>query len=295
MNVTIPTIADSAMLVYVQVRMWSARKLDKKQTAKTIEEANATRDAARVNKHLLANADSKLKEVQRKANEIRDFLDTNTLPWDKAGNRIISNAHALIAVGKLENLRKDFEELADDFVADYPALREQAIANLGDMGEHGDYPAAGIVRAKFGVKIEFSPVPTNFGDVRVGMSQQQAQAWQAHFEDNVKSQVADSLKAAWARLREDLEKYSDRLTRDPGDDKGRIFRDTMVTNLRETCALLSSLNIFGDEELAKITSKVSLEIAKYEPDVLRTNVGAATQVKAEVDDLLKQMQGLFGA
>ncbi|MCJ5690423.1 hypothetical protein LPJ08_29135, partial [Klebsiella pneumoniae] len=108
-TVSIPTLSTRAMLVYVKISVWSARKLDKKQTQKTIKDAGATNDAARVNKHLLANADAKLREVQRVANQIRAYVDANTLPWDDAGNRLVSNDRALIVVGELHNLQQQFQ------------------------------------------------------------------------------------------------------------------------------------------------------------------------------------------
>lgn len=295
MTALIPTLADSAMLVYVRLSVWSARKLDKKQTLKVNKDAAATNDAGRVNKHLLASADSKLKDVQRKANEIRDFIDTNTLPWDDAGNRIISNASALQVVGQIENLKKEFEVLVGEFVQEYPLLRAEAIVNLGTMGDDSDYPQPDVVRTKFSMRLSFSPLPTSFGDIRTGMSEMQAKAWQSHFETNVKTQVNSALLAAWGRLRESLERYSDRLRlKDDGSGKMEVFRDTMVTQLRETCSLLSSLNVFGDRELEAIVGIVQTSIANFDPDVLRTNRSTVLQVKGDVDDILERMRGYLG-
>ena len=296
MTVSIPTLSDSAMLVYVRLSVWSARKLDKKQTLKVNKDASATSDAGRVNKHLLASADSKLRDVQRKANEIRDFIDTNTLPWDDAGNRIISNAAAISVVGQIQNLKTEFEALVDDFVAEYPVLRAQAVINLGDMGDDSDYPQPDVVRSKFSMRLSFSPLPTTFGDIRQGMSEQQAAAWQQHFEGNVKVQVNSALLAAWERLKVSLERYSDRLRlKDDGSGKMEIFRDTMVTQLRETCALLGSLNVFGDKELESIVRTVQTDIASFEPEALRTNLTTAVTVKGDVDEILERMRGYLNA
>jgi hypothetical protein len=294
MTVSIPTLADSAMLAYLRVSIWSARKLDKRTTAKVTEDAGATTDAARVSKHLLANADSLLKDVQRKASELREYLDSNTLPWNDAGQRILSNDKALTFVGPFENKKKEFDALLDKFVEAYPALREQALSNLGDMANNDDYPPADVVRSKFAVKLSFDPLPLGFGDIRTGMSEAQAKAWQNHFEGNVKTQINEALANAWNRLREDLLRYSDRLKIKEGTDKCEIFRDTMVHNLRDTCTLLASLNVFGDANLQRITEKVSREIAMIEPDMLRTMPSAAKHVKSEVDALLASMQDLMG-
>lgn len=291
-TVSIPTIADACMLVYVRVGVWSARKLDKKQTQKTIHDAGATDDAARVNKHLLANADAALKEVQRKGNAIRDYIEANTLPWDDAGNRLVTNARALTMVGELHALEQKFWQAVDDFVQQYPLLRAQAVANLGDMGADEDYPQPDVVRSKFHLKISFSPVAKNFGDVRQGMSQQQAQAWQNAFEVNVSGQVESAIKAAWLRLRESLERYSDRLLIDDAE-KRRVFRDTMVEQLRQTTSLLQSLNVFGNAELDRIANEVNRDIACFDADVLRTNTGVAMATKARADEILARMRGFL--
>lgn len=287
----IPTLADSAMLMYVKIGIWTARKLDKKQSQNVVRDNAATADAARVNKNLLANAGAALQLVARKGNEIRAFVETNTLPWDDAGNRLVSNSQALKIIGEMHRLEQEFNTAVDDFVREYPVLRAQALHNLGTMADSSDYPQPDVVRSKFSMKVSFNPLPSGFGDIREGMSQQQAAAWQSHFEGNVKSQVSSALRSAWDRLAENLLKYSDRLTlADDDSGKTRVFRDTMVTGLRETCDLLESLNVFKDPDLTTITGEVRAKIATYGPDQLRNSLATACTVKNDADDILKRMQ-----
>lgn len=291
-TVSIPTLADATALCYVRVSVWSARKLDKKQTQKTLTAASATNDGGRFNKHLLANADALLKEVSRKANQIRDYVDANTLPWDDAGNRLISNVQMLSTVGDLARMQQEFNTAVDEFVAEYPVLRAQAIANLGDMGDDSDYPQPDVVRSKFSVKISYSPLPTGFGDIRQGMTQQQAAAWQNHFEGNIKAQVNGAVANAWTRLKESLERYSDRLQPRPGDDadKMKIFKDTMVEGLRDTLTLLDGLNVFGDANLSQICAEVRSRVASIDAGALRSSPATAVSVKMDVDEILRRMK-----
>jgi hypothetical protein len=291
MNVSIPSLATRAMLVYVSISSWSARKLDKKQTQKTIKGAGASSDAARVNKHLLANADSALKAIQRKANQIRDYIDANTLPWDDAGNRLISNDRALVVVGDIATLQTEFEAAIDDFIREYPVLRAQALANLGDMADDTDYPQPDQVRSKFKLSVSFNPLPEGFGDIRTGMSEVQAKAWQTHFEGAVKRQVNEALRAAYTRLAENLQRYSDRLRlKDDGSGAMERFRDTMVTSLRETLDLLASLNVFGDAELERLLHEIRTNIATHDAEALRASPTMAVLVKHEADEVLRRMQ-----
>lgn len=289
------SLADRAMLVYVNISVWSARKLDKKQTLKTIAGAGASSDSARVNKHLLANADGALKDVQRKAGQIRDYVASHTLPWDDAGNRMISNVQALTTIGELDALMKEFNQLVDEFVEQYPVMRAQAVANLGDMGNDEDYPQPDVVRGKFSVKVSYAPLPLSFGDIREGMSAPQAQAWQAHHEKNLKAQMNNALTEAWKLLREDLERYSARLQlKDDGSGKQQVFRDTMVENLRKTCKMLRTLNVFDDKDLERECDFILREIAYHEPDALRASQVLSATVKNDVDDVLARMKSFLG-
>lgn len=292
MNTTneIPNISQSAMLVYVRVSVWTARKLDRKQSKKLVDGANAVDDAARVNKHLLASADEKLRKVTAQGNKLRDFIVAKTVPWDDAGNRLLPNTVALQTVGDIEAMKSEFDQLVDEFVQEYPILRAQALHNLGDLGVDEDYPQPDEIRDKFRVRVTYTPVPVNFGDVRTGMTPEQAAAWQSHFEQRVKDQVNDALADAWSRLRERLEQYSDRLTLRDGKDGPRvgIFRDSMVENLRETLDLLESLNVFGDQSLISTAKLVRDQIANRDPAQLRGTVESQV-VKTAVDDILKRM------
>lgn len=295
-NIPMSSLADRAMLVYVAISVWSARKLDKKQTQKTISGAGATSDSARVNKHLLANADGALKEVQRKAGQIRDYVAANTLPWDDAGNRMISNVQALTTVGELQNMIDEFNKLVDAFVVEYPVMRAQAVANLGDMGDDSDYPQPDVVRKKFAVRLSYQPLPVSFGDIREGMSAPQADAWQNHHAANLRASVNGALSEAWKLLREDLERYSLRLqAKDDGSGKQQVFRDTMVSSLRNTCKLLKTLNVFEDKDLDRECDYVLREIAAHEPDALRASPVLSATVKNDVDDVLKRMLSYAGS
>jgi hypothetical protein len=284
-----------AMLCYLSVSVWSARKLDTKATGKVTRGAKATGDAARVNKHLLASADEKLRAIQRIGKAMRSYIEDNTLPWDDAGNRLLPNEKALVVVAEAQAMGQEFEDAVDAFVQEYPALRAQAIVNLGDMGDDSDYPAPDVVRTKFSMRLSFNPLPSGFGDVRVAMNEAQVNALEAHFKANSSKQLSMALHSAWQQLREHLERYSDRLQkRDDEPEKMRVFRDTMVENLRRTTSLLRDLNIFNDPDMAALANEVARDIAIVDSETLRSSEHAANAVKAKADDILSRMKSLLG-
>lgn len=289
------TIHDRAMQCYLRIGCWSARKLDTKATKKVTDGASATSDAARVNKHLLASADEKLRAIAKIGGEARRYLEDKTLPWDDAGNRLLPNESAIEVVSALTEYEKRFGEAVTDFIHEYPMLREQALANLGDLADSEDYPLPDQVRHRFSFRLSFTPVAKGFADVRTGLSDEQVAALEQHYQSNARRQVGDALTSAWLRLKDNLSKYSDRLReKDDGSGKMEIFRDSMVENLRETCALLKTLNVFDDDSLERMRIRVERDIASFDANQLRESTVLAVSVKSEVDAVLEAMKQMMG-
>jgi hypothetical protein len=278
-------IHDRAQLVYLMVGCWSARKLDAKATKAVTDNNDAVADAARVNKHLLAGADEKLRAITKLGGEARD----------DAGNRLLPNEKVLEAAAELTKYEDKFKALVDDFIAAYPDLRQLAIAALGDLANADDYPPPEAIRDRFTFRLSFSPLPTTFGDIRTGLSAEQTSALQKHYEASTRRQMASALTAAWERLRENLASYLDRLTeREDKPGEMKIFRDSMVENLRETCALLKTLNVFEDESLERMRLRVERDVAMFDADTLRQSPIVAKSVHSEVEALMDQMKAMLG-
>ena len=287
-----PAIRRRALLAYVSISCWSARKLDRKSTSRLVKQNNATEDAARVNKYLLANADEQLKALQKLAGKARRVLEDNSLPWDDAGNRMLSNEKALSVIGEIHALEHEFSQMVDEFVQNYPVMRAEAMSALGDLASDEDYPQPDVVRQKFSMRLALQPLPENFEDNRLGLSDREAKALQAHYEANVRAQTNRALMSAWTRLRDDVARMVDRLGEEDG--KPKVFRNTLVQNLRDTSSLLASLNVFGDKELDDIRAEVELRLCANEADELRDNRPLATSVQSSAAAILSRIDSILG-
>ncbi|MDE0051528.1 MAG: hypothetical protein OXO52_17200, partial [Rhodospirillales bacterium] len=77
-----------------------------------------------------------------------------------------------------------------------------------------------------------------------------------------------------------------------------VFRDTMISNIRDLVDVVPRLNIFGDDELASLCAQVKEKIASVEPDALRPSKtfdpAARAQVKRDADALAEKFAGYFG-
>lgn len=293
MDLHIPSLHERSMLAYISVSAWSARKLDRKTTAKVTSDANSTADGARVNKYLLASADELLRKITKAGADARRYLEANSLPWDDAGNRLISNLKSIEIAGKLGEMGEEFNTMVEQFIAEYPELRARAIENLGELADDEDYPPPDAIRHKFSLRLSLSPLPTGFGDVRTGLVPAQVEALQNHFESRVRTQFQTAMLDAWKRLREDVAAIAERLTLQE-DGKRKIYRDTLITNARATCALLQSLNVFDEPELERMRYLVEDKLCKFDADELRENPALSAAVKASADEIMQGLKDILG-
>jgi hypothetical protein len=76
-------------------------------------------------------------------------------------------------------------------------------------------------------------------------------------------------------------------------DPDAIFRDTLVTNARELCDVLTRLNIGEDSHLEDIRQSLERLALNNEPETLRKDDRARAQVADETAALLSAMRGLY--
>lgn len=286
-------LRNRAILVYLKVSCWSARKLDRNASAKAVEDAGATADSIRANKNLLASADAKLRAIAKHGADMRRELEAKTTPWDDAGNRLLPNSRAMEVIARMAEMREQFEVLVDEFVAEYPMLRAQALHNLGDLANDDDYPEPHVVRDKFDVSLTYAPMAGQFeGDLRIGLSDQQVAALEQHMQVRMQQQMATALGTLWQRVGESVAHLAERMTPDESG-KSKKFRDSMIDNLRELVNDLRALNVFDDESLEDARRTLAA-LSAYSADQLRTDVAAREHVRTEAQKLATTFASNWG-
>jgi hypothetical protein len=284
-------IHHSSQLIYLTISIWSARKLDKEVTRDLNDEKEAASNASRVNKYLMASADDQLKAISRIAREARDLVEKKSLPWDDAGNRLVSNLELFTLLGELGVIEQRFNVAVDAFIAEYPTLMQQSLQALGDMGKPEDYPTAEQVRGKFGMRTSLSPVPAGYDDVRTGLSPEQIRVLNEQYGEQVKAQFVEAQRSAFGQLRADIERVAERLT-PTADGKNKQFTYTMVQNLRDTLGLMKGLNIFDNPELTTLANDIEARLCRYDANDLRNSIQAASSTKIAADEVLRKMRSL---
>jgi len=275
------------MLVEFNASVWTARKLDKTTTNEVVASKNAgAKDAARVNKHLLAGR-TELDIIQQAVGRARQFVYDNTAPWSDSGLRLLPTVNFMKFTERMNDFEEEMEALVKAFVVIYPTLITAQALALGDMFKRDDYPTANEMMTKFSFRVNYMPVPSS-GDFRVDVGNQAQAELKARLESLTQERIDSAMADVRERLSTHLKRMSDRLTTDyiGGEAKQRRFHDTLVDGALELCDLTKALNVTNDVTLETARSQLEQLLVGVTPTDLRKNEAIRQDVKRNVDAIL---------
>jgi hypothetical protein len=235
--------------------------------------------------------------IKKHAGAIRSYLQGKEVPGGdklfRAGTYPIPVQLLSEVDGKLESLIEEFRKLVKAFCAVYDQRRDEAMARLRDLANAKDYPSADQVYARFGVTYQY--VSLGPPAALEGLS---GEIWKRERDKIAAScrEAADEVRLALRQLFQDLLlNMTERLT--PGDGgKKKIFRDSLVGNIREFMDDFDAKNITGDAELEDLVNKCRKILAGKSPDMLRQDgflrdetTKALAIVKDKLDGMVAEM------
>jgi hypothetical protein len=275
-------ISNSAMLVDLNISVWTGRKMDKKVS----EEVDATKGtkarAGNYHKKLLAGSD-KLEKIQKIVSAVRTWNYNNTLPWSDGGSRLLPMKNFFEYKAMLNNFEQQYQQAVDEFLQEYPQLVSTSAFTLGSLFDRNEYPDAENLRGKFGFKYVFFPVP-DAGDFRIDVEEQAKAELQQQYKSYYETKLAEAMKDAWTRLHDTLKHLSERM--DYTDENKKKFWDSTITNATELCGLLSNLNVTNDPKLEEARQKLEKALAGVKPEDIRESEAIRSNVKSKVDEIL---------
>lgn len=280
-------IQSRAMLARLSITQWSGRKHDKAVSARVQAEYQAAPDSGRYNKLLVAS--DALKRVQSAASAARITHYRFTLPWRDDGARILPSAAYLDYTTELRACETEYWRAVDDLVNAYPALVDDARLRLNGMFNESDYPNPGKLRAHYTWATGIDPMPTA-DDFRVGLSADEVSRIRQDITDRTQAAVSQAMRDAWDRLYQAVSHMADRLS-----DADAVFRDSLVGNVRELCALLPKLNLTDDPELERMRRAVESRLAGANPQDLRDDPRTRATVAQQARDIQSAMAAFMGS
>lgn len=275
-------LQEEALIVSFSVSQWTARKLDKSVTEEVRTQHNASDDAGRYNKLLVAKTHTE--KISKAANKSRSFHYENTLAWGDNNERLLPTKNYFDYVNGMNSLRGEFEQATSEFLHNYDMVMAEARVRLNGMFKDSDYPSRNEIENKYAFKLTTMPVPSN--DIRVSLQDETIAAIRQKVEDELNTRLSTAVRGIYDRIKDQLLHMRSKLV-----DTEAVFRDSMFENLNELVDLVPRLNVTNDaiiEDLCK-----SMRGLMADPQAVRTNVKLRLTKAQEVDDMLEKYASMF--
>ena len=274
------SIASSAVLIDLNISVWTARKLDKNVSKEIDINKQTTIKAGNYNKHILAGADQ-LEAITKLANEIRDWHGRQTLPWSDTGTRLLPMTNFFDYKHQLGVYEAEFKSRINTFIHEYPNIVQSMAYKLGALFNRAEYPDTNSIATKFNLRYTIMPVPET-KDFRVDIADDIRNEMQQEYQKAYEGRVEAAMSDAWSRLHTTLEHMIDRLS---GDEK-KIFRNSLVDNALELTNLLTRLNVTNDPKLENARRALEQSLVGVTADELRDSKGARQEILAKVNEIM---------
>jgi hypothetical protein len=281
------SISSSAVLVELNISVWTANKLDKGATEAVLSNNSASKDSAQVRKNLMAGTD-KRKKISDYAAKARLYHNQTTLSWSDKGARLLPTSLFLDYKANMNVYQQNMNTMIEDFYANYADLIDLAKHHMGDLFNPYDYPSIEELRNKFGFRLVFSPLPEG-GDFRLDIPKADMDELGQQYESAFNDRLKDAMREPWEKLHKTLTHISEKLTDVEGDDESKKrYHDTLITNAQELCGLLSHLNVTKDPLLENARRSLELTMLGVDIEAIKESPDVRSSVKAKVDDILKK-------
>lgn len=265
------SISSAAMLVELNISVWTAMRTDKSATEKVLSDNNAASNAAQVRKNLMAGTTLR-KELNDFAASCRLWHNLKTMPWSDRGPRLLPSSSFFQYKAEMNDRERYFLQQRDTFLAAYPQLVQDAATHLGSMYDPNDYPSLDAVASKFAFRVVFSPIPDS-GDFRLDLPAQELEAMRCQYDAAYNDRVAEAMREPWDRLHKMLTSMVEKL-KDADSEAKKRWHDSFIGNARDMVDMLKHMNITGDRALedarvllAQAIHGVDIEDVKEYPTV----------------------------
>jgi cell division septum initiation protein DivIVA len=280
-----PNIMDKAVCLVLRIHsIGNHRKVSSSSV-----EVDADRDLINVQKTLI-DADE-LRAIQSLDGETRRELYNLCLPSMFREGVYLTPIELIERVeDKLQKYAKQREVLLDKLIAVYPQRLKEAEERLRTLFNPADYPSASRLRGQFTVDWQYVQfgTPTKLKSISSEMFQREREKAEAKWAEAT-VEVQQVLRAAMAEL---VNHMADRLS-GKEDGKKKVFRNTLVSNMKEFLDTFGARNIADDKALAALVEKAKSLVDGVDPDTLRKNDGLRDSVQAGFAEIKKSLDTMI--
>lgn len=262
------------------------KTIDETDNAEAAGIFGADSESFRAVKRILSRTRPEVRALALKRNEIRRYWLSVTLPYQR-GLRLLPISAVADVEAELTRHADELRQLAAGLVEIHSELIEDARARLGRLFNPADYPDT--LADCFRVAFAFPSVrpPDYLATLAPEVYERESERIRAQF--NRAAELAETALAS--EFGSMLERITFTLRGADTDGRPRIFRDSMVENLRDFFQRFQFLRIGSGPELARIVDQAEEITRGITPQLLRDDSAARALFADQVARIETELTG----
>ena len=264
------------------------KQVSKDQKIQAAQTFDAESKSISMSKKLLDTNGDAWKALVRIRGEMIDTWQTESLPYPEPGIRLMKRTAIDSFAERMTRKRRDLQDATWILERQYPALREQAVIQLGDLYNPRDYPDT--ISGYFDVTWDYPNLepPEYLRMASPSQYRQESERIRNRFNEAV--MLAE--QAFFAELHELVEHLLERLSGSE-DGKPKIFRNTAITNLHDFFERFRNLNVGSSLELDRLVASAQQVVGNIDIQQLRTHEHLRTSVAQNLAVVRSRLDGLM--
>ena len=291
------SLASSAVLISVDINVWSATKQDRAISDEVTTAKRADKSAGRYVKNLLADH-PKHKAIVNYRQTIYNWMKRRTYRWNNS-QELLPSVDIPRFKTEYHDHEKRFHELVNEFIEAYDGIVSDMAFKQGDMFNRNDYPHKDQVRSKFGLNLYVSEVPMS--DFRCNIAQDIADDLfntyqkQAH---GIMESIAQDQATRFVEVMQSIAHCcgNDTMPLAAGESeaktKKRKIYDTTIQKALEMCESFKQFNLTNNSALEEARASLENVLSGVNAEQLRESDAARASVKEGIDDILSKFAPL---
>jgi hypothetical protein len=272
-----------AVLVKITIRIFPNTRKDAEITEETRTRKALGEGAGKWLKNVFP--EEAMQEIRATGGEARRRHYDLTLPWEEGYRLLPSKGHKAYEKELADYAEKFYERVAA-FGKNYNDWIAKAKKMHNGTFDPSLYPAWREMEKKFSFEVEYTPVPKAAHFITNGIAKGAIDEMKEDLERRNNERVEAAVKDTWLRLMTPVKALSEKLA-----DPERIFRDSLIENIKDIVNLIPQLNLTNDRRLEALAEEIKTLFGNLDAEALRDNVELRTQVMRTASDMVKH----FGA
>lgn len=275
-------IFEKGVLVNLTTSVWGGKR---KIPSSYLNKQDADPDF--ISAHKLLVDKGSIEPIEKARGAARSWLQNRSLPFPIKGVLFVPKDTIDRIDEKLQGFQDKFYETVNEFLEKYDAVKLQAKEKLGDLYNPCDYPSDVNSRFDFSWNFFIMDSPDNLSAISPALYARENSKFQLAMKNFEETAMA-TLRDSFAKI---IGNMAEKMTGEGKSGKCKVFRDSLVGNIREFIDEFEYLNVVAeDKKLERLVSIAKAAIDGISAQDLRDNKILRDGLSVSMGEILEELE-----